>query len=410
MRNSPWMPLSLTLTGCSGVEEDNCGARAPTRGLSERSGAPLAAGAGELAGAGFDADADPSSPNDGMAAGACVAFAESDVVFEMLCPNPEKAVEPKGEAVPGLTVAAGEPKEGLVASDWKENGLSAFAVAADGFSGEPLGVSSELLRGAAARGELLLGALELNPRNELVPAFVGIGVIFAGAAADESADEALAGALDGDAGPAAGFDDGTDLFNPANEKEGASSLCSPPVVGGCPKLPKPAGFGAGCVGVEAALLPNEKGDPDFGASAGADLLCSLAAVCEAGSNVEKGDVVLGGSVGAAAKEKGAGDVAFASLLTAPAGADDLLSVELKEKGDDEGAGLAGGFAKLKGDLVGSSFFFSTSGTRLAEFCFLLSFSAFGASCDLTAGVVKGEGVELEVGALALGLLLAKEKG
>ncbi len=117
------MPLSLTLTGCSGVEEDNCGARAPTRGLSERSGATLAAGTGVLAGSGFDADASPSPPKEGATAGAGVAFAESDVVFGALFPNPERAGEPKGEAAPGLTVAAGVPKEGFAASDWKENGL-----------------------------------------------------------------------------------------------------------------------------------------------------------------------------------------------------------------------------------------------------------------------------------------------
>ncbi len=137
-----------------------------------------------------------------------------------------------------------------------------------------------------------------------MPAFVENGVLFAGAAAEEPAGEALAEAFDGNAGPSAGFDDGTDFFNAANEKAGVSLLCATPVVGGCPKPPKSAGFGAACVGVEAVLLPNENDDPNFGASAGAALFCSVAAVCEADPNVEKGEVVFDGFVGAVAKEKG----------------------------------------------------------------------------------------------------------
>lgn len=54
---------------------------------------------------------------------------------------------------------------------WKEKGFWALVA---GFSGEGAGDKSKLLTGAADSGELLRGARELKPKNELPPGVVSL--------------------------------------------------------------------------------------------------------------------------------------------------------------------------------------------------------------------------------------------
>jgi hypothetical protein len=134
-------------------------------------------------------------------------------------------------------------------SCWNEKGLLAVAA---GFSGEPAGVSSELLSGADVSGELLRGALELKPRNEPPEAPVVAGVDFAGVDAGRlpgppkerglcAAEGLLA------SGCVVGVDVGAGdgLSRLAKEKAGASLACPEVDVGGVPKPPKPVCFAAG---------------------------------------------------------------------------------------------------------------------------------------------------------------------
>lgn len=244
-------------------------------------------GAGAVAGAGGCIDfagVDPKPLKDGDATGAAGAgFAASGSLLALLWPNPEKPVEPKDKGAADLAPAPKpeEPKAGFEASCWKENGLPVFVRGALCFSGEPLGVSSELLTGAAARGELLLGALELKPRNEPIPAGADAGAVLTGAAADVTAGALLGGVavlLAASGIAEAGVVDGTDLFRFAKENAGAFLLCAAlegGVVPKPPKPPKPAGLIVDDAGAGAALLLKENGELDFCNSTSAALSCSL---------------------------------------------------------------------------------------------------------------------------------------
>ena len=97
----------------------------------------FAAGACAGAAGGVDlAELVPNPPKLGVAAGVGV-LAASDGLLMLLCPNPEKPVELRGEPAAGLAPNAVEPKAGLLASCAKEKGLFAFGAEGFGFSGEP---------------------------------------------------------------------------------------------------------------------------------------------------------------------------------------------------------------------------------------------------------------------------------
>lgn len=162
---------------------------------------------------------DPNPPND---VGAGAAFAASDGLFALVWLKLGKAADPVDEVGAGLAPKDGVPKEGLEASCWNENGLFVVGAAADCFSVELLAGSPVLLKGAAARGELLLGALELNPKKEPVAAGADAGVGFADIAVDVLAGGVLPTAFDDVVDPAFCWGDGTDLFKFA--KENALSL------------------------------------------------------------------------------------------------------------------------------------------------------------------------------------------
>lgn len=117
---------------------------------------------------------------------------------------------------------AGGPNEGLAASCWNENGLLVVVRAADLFSAEALTTSPVLLKGAAARGELLLGALELNPRKEPAVAGAGTGAGFVDVAVDALAGDVVLAAFDDVVDPALGVLEGAGLLKLA--KEDALSL------------------------------------------------------------------------------------------------------------------------------------------------------------------------------------------
>lgn len=123
-------------------------------------------------------------------------FATSCGLFAPLCPNPEKpvVVGAGGLAASGLAPKPEnpfEPKAGLAESCCNEKGFSLFDNGALDFSGEAFGVWSELLSGAEARGELLLGVLEPKPRK--VPLVAGLACVLVPSA--EGVSEALSAAF-----------------------------------------------------------------------------------------------------------------------------------------------------------------------------------------------------------------------
>lgn len=368
--------------------------------LTDAGVAAFGADAGAGAGAGADVDlaaVGPKPPNEGAAGGAAGvdAFATSDCLLALLCPNPEKPLEPKGVVAAGLASDPEEPRADWELPCWKEKGLFLFAADTDGFSGEPLGVSSELLRGAAAKGELLLGALELKPRNEPDPDEAGAGATLTGAAPDGLVEALLTetlgcatALLDVSCDELPALTEGPELFKFANENAGASLLCVAPDAGAepkPPKLPKPAGLVVVEVCVGAALLLKENGELGF---------------CDVVGAVLPSSVLLETSA-AGAKEKGDGDAGFASALSA-------AGLEGKERG--EAIDFAGVPEKLKDGFAGSTAFFSASVPGADESGFLGSTSDFGASSAFTGAEPMERELELGVGEVVLGLVFPKEKG
>lgn len=200
--------------------------RPPTRGLAERPCASFTAGVGVVVGGtGFGfAAAEPKPPNDGVAAGAGVDFCVSDGLTGWFCDNPVNVVDPAGEAVVDLLPKVGVPNANLDESCWRENGLLELGAGA-GLSCEVLlRASSVLLNGEAVRGELLRGALELNPRNDPLLAGTDAGGVFAAGGVELFAGALAIGAFDDGTKPEAGLVDGMDLFRDAKENDGVSLL------------------------------------------------------------------------------------------------------------------------------------------------------------------------------------------
>lgn len=340
--------------------------------------------------------------------GVGVVLTASVGVLALLCPNPEKPVEAKGEAGAGLVPNPDAPKAGLETFCWKESGLFAGAL---GFSGELSGVSSELLNGAATRGELLLGALELKPRNEPLLEAAEAGATFAA-----GAEEALAGLLLLDALAFGGVSlepgsiaapEVVDLVKFAKENAAASLFCVEPEAGSVPKPPKPlkpADFAADEVCVGLRVFVNEKGDLEVCGSVDTGLSGSLLGLdCFVELNAEEAEAsVVSAALGAKAKEEGAGGVGFESALPSVAEGGSVLLAGSNENDGGEAADLTAALEKPKEGLGDSTWVLLRSSSwpfvGSAIFC-------FASSVALTLAVD-----DASTGAVALGLLLPNEKG
>lgn len=130
----------------------------------------------------------------------------------------------------------------------------------------------------------------------------------------------------------------------------------------------------------------------------------LFSVCAAVPEAVTGDAAALSLV-AVAKEKEAGDAGFASWLALVG----LLSVEVKEKdegdGDGDETGLFEAFAKLNADLVGSAGVFSALRPEDPASCLFSSLPTFVALSAWFPDGPDGARVEVDAGALPVGLLL-----
>ena len=203
----------------------------------------------------------------------CIAFA---------APNPSKegTGAETGTAAAGFAPKPDEPKTGFEESCWNEKGLLVLAADAPGSPSESFEVSSELVTGAEARGELLLGALELMPKNEPEPAGADACVAFAVAGADAAALVGAVFSLGSADGTAPDVGEATDLLRLPNENAGASLFWEAFEAAGVEnpaKPPKPDGFAADNVCAVPVLLEKEKVKLGFCVSvgAGASFACSL---------------------------------------------------------------------------------------------------------------------------------------
>ena len=124
-----------------------------------------------------------------------------------------------------------------------------------------------LLKGAAARGELLRGVLELKPRKDPLLGKRIAGVVLSDVAAgEELADAVVLRALGDAVDRAAELAGGRDLFEGAKEKERASLLWGALMAGAELKLPKSPnleGFSVNDAVAVVALLPNEYDELGF---------------------------------------------------------------------------------------------------------------------------------------------------